>query len=101
MNPYEAPQSSLDPEPEKKRRVAVKYETYDTLEVVKMVITILLLLTEVLIATLILHRIFIGLGFGPANMVEALDQFMPWMLMTFFGIGGILWWQMKSTTKNS
>ncbi len=46
MNPYEAPQTPLDPEPEVRPRVPVAYQAYDAFEMLKMICVILLVLIE-------------------------------------------------------
>lgn len=93
MNPYEAPQSSL--EPEERPRVQVKYEHYDRPEVVRMVLVIVLALSEFVLGILLLHRLAVALGFYTDANVAGLDELLPYLAACFLVFGWILWWLRK------
>lgn len=102
MNPYEAPQSSLVPESEEQRRVAAQYQSYDPLEVVKILGVIILVLIEVTLGVLLLECLAFVLGIEPRQENMIFARLLPYVAAGFCGIGWILWRiKQASDRKNS
>ena len=100
MNPYEAPQSSL--EPEEKLRVPVNYQQYDPLEVVKLILVIILVLFEAVLGVVLLLRVTFAFGFYPDSGIDVLDHVMP-LIVPIFAFGGWILWRLRQANerKNS
>ncbi len=89
MNPYEAPQSSL--EPEKRPRVPVKYEQFDTRELGRIVLRALLLFGFIVSGLLLAHRAAVALGCANDANVEDLDAKLPYIFLAFCAFSWLLW----------
>lgn len=101
MNPYEAPQSSLDPEPEIQPRVPVVYETYDALVILKIIGMVILVLIEVSLGAILLQCLAIFLGLEPGGQNQVLAQLLPFFALGFLGVGWILWKLKQASDRNN
>lgn len=102
MNPYEPPQSSLDPEPEIRPRVPVAYETYDALVMLKIIGVIFLVLIEISLGVILLQCLAIFFGLEPGGENGVLAAFFPFVAFSFLGNSWILWkLKQASDRKNS
>jgi len=102
MNPYEAPQTPLQPEPEVRPRVPVVYETYDAFEMLKIIGVILLVLIEVCLGVLLLQGISIAVGLDSGGENVGMVGLLPYASTGFVSIGWILWkLKQASDRKNS
>ena len=102
MNPYEAPQSSLNPEPEVRPRVPVAYQSYDSFLMLKILFVIFLVLVEVTLGILLLECLAFVVGFDDGSENGVFAQILPYVSVGFLGVGWILWkLKQASDRKNS
>jgi hypothetical protein len=91
MNPYEAPQTPLDPEPEVRPRVPVAYQTYDALEMLKILGVIFLVLVEVSLGIMLLQGLAILVGIDSGSENEGFSSLLPHVSLGLLGNSWILW----------
>jgi hypothetical protein len=91
MNPYEAPQTPLQPEPEVRPRVPVTYETYNAIEMLKILGVIFLVLVEVCLGVMLLNCLSYVTAFGFAEESSPMLQLLPHVALGLLGNTWILW----------
>ncbi len=96
-NPYEAPQSSL--EPEQRPPVEVKHVHNFARLLLRIVVEIISeagVMIMAIIGMILLFRLAAVISNDPAGDLAGLDRMLPYLIIGFIGIGGALWWLPKS-----
>jgi hypothetical protein len=102
MNPYEAPQTPLQPESEVRPRVPVAYQSYDPLQMLKIMGVIFLVLIEVSLGAIMLQCFASLVSLDSSGENLDFSRLLPFVTVSFLGIGWVLWkLKQASDRKNS